>query len=441
MAGLVRLFSGLSLHCKSATSLTQAKASGVLLRPLEPTNAVECIRGTSFFVKLTAEQLWKGVTSVSNAGRKRGRASGHSRKLSKDLNRGQVIGVGKVNMVWPGLNAPVVRGKEVVERVLLPPDKQREEKLLQLRNEMHGFRPLKLTPLERGWCGTRAPGRSIGPPDPVGDETFEKFDTIVVESRMVSRMTGNLGRTRRHKAVVVVGNKNGLIGFASGKAPDAKAALRMAKNRAIQRLRYIDRFEDHTVYHNFFTQYGPMKMMVTKKPKGYGLVCHRIFKEVCKLAGITDIHVKLMDCRAGSATVLLRAFILGLHNQKTHQQLADEKRLHLVEFKRETDNFPRVVASPKNGCRTAEQIGTDEELDFDLVVSGGRLAKPPPKYVPWYIRHNTKGWQVHLRKVDPYRNAYNTRLQLTARYGKLCSFVNPEGRDLYKKQPKDKDAS
>lgn len=76
---------------------------------------------------------------------------------------------GKVNMVWPGLNAPVVRGKEVVERVQLPPDKQREEKLLQLRNEMHSFRPPKLAPLERGWSGARAPGRSIGPPDPIGD--------------------------------------------------------------------------------------------------------------------------------------------------------------------------------------------------------------------------------------------------------------------------------
>ncbi|CAN7944671.1 unnamed protein product, partial [Ixodes hexagonus] len=223
-------------------------------------------------------------------------------------------------------------------------------------------------------------------------------------------------------------------GFASGKAPDAKAALRMAKNRAIQRLRYIDRFEDHTVYHDFFTQYGPMKMIVKKKPKvGYGLVCHRVFKEVCKLAGITDIHIKLMDCRAGSATVLLRAFILGLHNQKTHQMLADEKRLHLVEFKRETDNFPHVVASPRDGCRTAEQIGTDEELDFDLVVSGGKLAKLPPKKIPWYIKQNTRGWQVHLRKVDPYRNSYNTRLQLMAKYGKLCSFVNPEGVDLYNK--------
>ncbi|KAH9375029.1 hypothetical protein HPB48_020268 [Haemaphysalis longicornis] len=378
--------------------LTQAKAAEGLLKPqIAQGVPVEAVRNTSFFVKLTAEQLWKGVTSVSNAGRKRGRASGSSRKVAKDLNRGQVVGVGKVNMVWPGLNAPIVRGREVVERVQLPPDKEREERLIQLRNAMHSFAPPKLTPLERGWSGTRMPGRSIGPPDPVGDVKFDTFDTIVLELRIVTRMTGNLGRMRRHSALVAVGNKNGLV-----------------------------------VFHDYFTQYGPMKVMVLKKPKGYGLRCQRVFREICKLVGITDINAKLVGCRARSTSNLVRAFILGLHNQRTHQQLADEKRLHLVEFKDETDNYPRVVASPREGCRTAAEISTDEELDFDQVVARGILIKPRPKQEPWYIKGDPVGWEKHLRKTDPYRNAYETRLHLFHRYGKLCSFLNPDGWDYGK---------
>lgn len=439
MAGLARLFGNLTLHSRTAC-LTQAKAAeGLLKPPIAQAISVEAVRNTSFFVKLTAEQLWKGVTSVSNAGRKRGRASGSSRKVAKDLNKGQVVGVGKVNMVWPGLNAPIVRGREVVERVQLPPDKEREERLIQLRNAMHSFAPPKLTPLERGWSGNRMPGRSIGPPDPVGDATFDTFDTIVLELRIVTRMTGNLGRMRRHRAMVAVGNRNGLVGFASGKANDARAALRVAKNRAIQRLRYIDRFEGHTVFHDYFTQYGPMKVMVRKKPRGYGLRCQRVFREICKLVGITDINAKLVGCRARSTSNLVRAFILGLHNQRTHQQLADEKRLHLVEFKDETDNYPRVVASPREGCRTAAEISTDEELDFDQVVARGLLIKERPKREPWYIQGDPVGWERHLRKTDPYRNAYETRLHLFHRYGKLCSFLNPEGWDRRGQQKEGKE--
>lgn len=35
------------------------------------------------------------MTSVSNAGKKRGRGKGAGKKRAKNLNRGQVIGVGK----------------------------------------------------------------------------------------------------------------------------------------------------------------------------------------------------------------------------------------------------------------------------------------------------------------------------------------------------------
>jgi len=45
---------------------------------------------------VSADQLWKGVTSVSNAGRKRGRGKGIGKKTAKNLNRGQIIGVGKL---------------------------------------------------------------------------------------------------------------------------------------------------------------------------------------------------------------------------------------------------------------------------------------------------------------------------------------------------------
>lgn len=42
----------------------------------------------------TAEHIWKSVTSVSNAGKKRGRGKGAGKRRAKNLNRGQVIGVG-----------------------------------------------------------------------------------------------------------------------------------------------------------------------------------------------------------------------------------------------------------------------------------------------------------------------------------------------------------
>lgn len=121
----------------------------------------------------TAEELWKGATAVSNAGRKRGRMK--SRRVIKNLNRGQVIGVGKLNMVWPGLNAPIIRGRELVQQQRLPEDPEREKKLFQLRDSTQKRRRIKLSPLERGWSGAKPGGRSIGPPDPVGDGLYHLY--------------------------------------------------------------------------------------------------------------------------------------------------------------------------------------------------------------------------------------------------------------------------
>ncbi|KAJ8977472.1 hypothetical protein NQ317_001754 [Molorchus minor] len=134
-------------------------------------------RNTNFFNRLPAQDLWKGITSVSNAGRKRGRGKRVSKSKIKDLNRGQVIGVGKANIVWPGLSTPIIRGKELVEQQQLPEDPERETKLNQLRDQMGTVKRTKLSPIERGWSGTKMPGRSIGPPDPVGEDLFEGFDT------------------------------------------------------------------------------------------------------------------------------------------------------------------------------------------------------------------------------------------------------------------------
>uniref|UniRef100_A0A1B6EDT7 Small ribosomal subunit protein uS5m n=1 Tax=Clastoptera arizonana TaxID=38151 RepID=A0A1B6EDT7_9HEMI len=220
---------------------------------------------TSFFNKLPAEQIWKGVTSVSNAGKKRGRGRGSGRKIAKNLNRGQVIGVGKTNILWPGLNSPVFRGKELVKQQRLPDDPDRDAKLLKIRNEMGTFRRLSLDPTDRGWSGAKMPGRSIGPPDPIGEDHFEGFDTKVLELKTVFNMTGNMGRKRRISVCAVTGNGQGLAGFGFGKALDPKAAMTSAKNRAGQKLMFIERFEDHTVYHDFFTQFGKTKIFVNKK--------------------------------------------------------------------------------------------------------------------------------------------------------------------------------
>ncbi|KAB0803393.1 hypothetical protein PPYR_00363 [Photinus pyralis] len=373
---------------------------------------------TNFFNKLPAEALWKGITSVSNAGKKRGRGKRVSRRNIKDLNRGQIIGVGKANILWPGLTAPIIRGRELVEQQQLPEDPDREKKLIEIRNKMGNLRPPKLSPLDRGWSGNKMPGRSIGPPDPIGEESFEGFDTKVLELKTVFNMTGNLGRKRRLSVFAITGNGKGLAGFALGKAVESAAALRKVKNRAGQKLMHINIFRDHTVYHDFFTQFGATKIFVSQRPEGYGLVCHRAIRTVCEVVGIKDLYAKV----EGSTNVqhIVKAFMLGLLKQRTHEQIAEEKKLHLVELSKDNEYFPTVLASPVE-CRKTEDLKHDEVLDFTQYCLDGRVILQRKKFPPFYTKY--KSWEIYLKKQEKIRNHDKIRIQLKAEYGELRTFL------------------
>uniref|UniRef100_T1IPT9 Small ribosomal subunit protein uS5m n=1 Tax=Strigamia maritima TaxID=126957 RepID=T1IPT9_STRMM len=426
MAALCRFSRMILLELRSAQGkhgvLPKISLNSGLAENRPITGVLGCItlqsRNTSFFNRLTASEIWKGVTSVSNAGKKRGRGKGTGKITPKNLNRGQVIGVGDKNMIWPGLNAPIVRGKEIVERQALPENVERKAKLIKMRDDMPKFRLFKVPPLERGWSGGRYPGRSIGTPDRVGEERFEGFDTKVLEFKIVTNMTGLFGRVKTQSAYVVTGNKNGLAGYALGKAPTGPSALRQAKNSAANKLMYIELFNGHTVYHNFYAKFGRTKIFVYKKPKGHGLVCHRAVKTICEVIGIKDLYAKV-EGNSKNIQNLTRAFFHGLVNQKTHQKLAEETGLHVIELRRENDYFPTVVAKPPEGSKITPP---DKQIDFIDYISEGRVALKRKKHDVFYTR--LPSWQKHLNKTLYRRNHDKVKLQLRAELGAVKSYLS-----------------
>ncbi|KAM7361548.1 mitochondrial ribosomal protein S5 [Cochliomyia hominivorax] len=376
------------------------------------------LRYTSFFNKLPAIDLWKGVTAVSNAGKKRGRGKGTGKKVAKDLNKGQIIGVGKKNILWPGLNSPIIRGKEIVQQQILPADTEREKNILKIRDSIGGFRVIKVSPVDRGWSGSKMPGRSIGPPDAIGEENFDGFDTRVLENKIVFIMKGNMGRKRRFSVMSVTGNGKGLAGFATAKAPEARTALRKSKNRASQKLMKIELCDNRTIFHDFYCAFGKTKIFVSKKPEGYGLVCHRAIQTICNVIGIRDIHAKI----EGSTNLqhIVKAFFIGILKQRTHKQIADEKQLHLVEFRKEQEGLPHIVASP-DICRNETSITKDEIIDFTQYVLGNKIVLKKPVLPPFYTK--TAGFKLFSKKQEHFRNQSNVRLNMLIKYNELKSFL------------------
>uniref|UniRef100_A0A803THG7 Small ribosomal subunit protein uS5m n=1 Tax=Anolis carolinensis TaxID=28377 RepID=A0A803THG7_ANOCA len=358
---------------------TLACASQTLCYISTPCNiAIQPCRQSSFFNKLTADELWKGVLAESGAGGRKGRGKRTKKKLKKDLNRGQVIGEGRSGFLWPGLNAPVM--KQGTMQAVSQRNKEEQEKLqaerLQKRDEWEKRRKTKVK-RERGWTGSSWGGISLGPPDPgPNGETYEDFDSRVIELKSVFNMTAKEGRKRSVSALVVVGNGKGAAGFALGKASDRMVALRKAKNRAVHYLHYIERYEDHTIYHDIATSFKKTTIRMKKQNKGYGLHCHRAIITICKLIGIKDMYAKVYG--SGNLLNLTRGLFRGLATQETHQNLANKKGLYVVEYRDECGPLPIIVAKPDGEVRQdPEPLDEvpDVKLEWDEVKAAQGMKK------------------------------------------------------------------
>lgn len=260
-------------------------------------------------------------------------------------------------------------------------------------------------------------GRKLGPPEPIGESTFNGWETIPIQSKRIKIMRGS-GRQYSMTVSVVLGNKNGSIGFAEAHANEQHVAFKKAQQRAVSHIITVPICNGHTVYHDFHCQFGNTELLVSPKPKGYGLKCHRVVKAMCEVIGITDLWVKHDGGQFPQN--IAKAFFMGLLQQKNYQQLAEEKGLYVVEMRKDTNYYPKVVGIPST-VRTQKEIEPFEDLDFKTHCLQGRILKKWKK-----LQHKWYGgptWGGHLKRAEKRRNHDNIRYASMLKYGEVRSFL------------------
>jgi small subunit ribosomal protein S5 len=122
------------------------------------------------------------------------------------------------------------------------------------------------------------------------------------------------GKNLNFSALVVVGNENGKVGFAIGKASEVSGAIKKGINKAKQSLVSIP-VEETTIPHTVVGKFGSTKVLLKPASLGTGVIACSVVRSVCDASGIKNILTKVLT-RSNNPINIVKATFSGLNSIK-----------------------------------------------------------------------------------------------------------------------------
>lgn len=118
----------------------------------------------------------------------------------------------------------------------------------------------------------------------------EDFQEAIVKIGRVTKVVKG-GRRFRFTALVVVGDKNGTVGFGTGKAKEVPDAIKKALDDAFKSLVKVN-IKGTTIPHDIEHKYNASKILLKPASEGTGLIAGGAARPVLELSGVKDIIAK-----------------------------------------------------------------------------------------------------------------------------------------------------
>ncbi|NLC05506.1 MAG: 30S ribosomal protein S5 [Erysipelothrix sp.] len=158
----------------------------------------------------------------------------------------------------------------------------------------------------------------------------KEFEERVVTINRVTKVVKG-GRRFRFSALVVIGDKKGRVGFATGKANEVPDAIRKGVEAAKQNLINVNLINNSTIPHDIVGRYGAGEVLLRPASEGTGVIAGGAIRVVLELAGYTDILTKCLGSR--TPINMVRATFAALEDLKTVEEVAKARGLKVSEVR------------------------------------------------------------------------------------------------------------
>lgn len=143
---------------------------------------------------------------------------------------------------------------------------------------------------------------------------ISEYDQKVLDIARVTRVTKG-GKRFTFRAAIVIGNKQGKVGFGIGKGLDVAKSVEKAFRQAKKHLINVT-FREGTIPHRVEAKVGSAVVLLRPAPKGSGVRAGGAMRVIAKLAGIEDVSGKIIS-RTNNKINIAKATIEALKHLKT----------------------------------------------------------------------------------------------------------------------------